>query len=126
MEDFLYRQSINILFTIFYGRHVALDYLERKNICRKRSGILVDIQAEIVDYVQYQSGDILGSSTVEYILRVKRFTHAIDNVVLEKWCIFRRFTDFSAFHKQLRSKEILLIYLVIVMEYYVNETYQYV
>lgn len=46
-------------------RHVALDYLERKNIYRKRSRILVDIQAEIVDYVQYQSGDILGSSTVE-------------------------------------------------------------
>ena len=80
--------------------------MERKNIYRKRSGILVDIQAEIVDYVQYQSGDILRSSTVEYKLRVKRFTHAIDNddVVLEEWCIFRRFTDFSALHKQLRSQ----------------------
>ena len=79
---------------------------ERKNIYRKRSRILVDIQAEIVDYVQYQSGDILRSSTVEYKLRVKRFTHAIDNddVVLEEWCIFRRFTDFSALHKQLRSQ----------------------
>ena len=48
----------------------------------------------------------MGSSTVEYKLRVKRFTHAIDNddVVLEEWCIFRRFTDFSALHKQLRSQ----------------------
>lgn len=80
--------------------------MDRKTIYRKRSGILVDIQAEIVDYVQYQSGDILGSSTVEYKLRVKRFTHTIDNddVVLEEWCIFRRFIDFSALHKQLRSQ----------------------
>ena len=48
----------------------------------------------------------MRSSTVEYKLRVKRFTHAIDNddVVLEEWCIFRRFTDFSALHKQLRSQ----------------------
>lgn len=102
-----YTGRVLIFYSPFFnGRHVALDYLERKNIYRKRSRILVDIQAEIVDYVQYQSGDILGSSTVEQKLRVRRFTHAIDNddVVLEEWCIFRRFTEFSALHKQLRSQ----------------------
>ena len=91
-------------------RHVALDYLERKGLYRRKRTHLVNIKVDVLDSVQYQTSDILGSTTVEYKLRVRRTSLVLkgavetNDQVIEEWCIFRRFTDFTLLNKCLRSQ----------------------
>ena len=84
--------------------------MQRKGLYFRKESQLISIKVDVLDSVQYQTSDILGSTTVEYKLRVRKISQLSheseepDKHMLEEWCIFRRFTDFTLLNKHLRSQ----------------------
>jgi len=106
------------------NNHVALDYLERKGLYKKRRNIL-HLRGNVDGVIQNRSNDILGTTTVQYRIQVTCTTRETketngdedsddnDNdsspakaeiLRTEQWVVLRRYNHFTLLHKHLKTQ----------------------